>query len=120
MWRVKSMTSSNIVNQLVLATVAGSQAGELRERLIRDGFYVTQIDSMGGLFHEATVSMLIGLDRIRLPRLLEHIRECCHVRRQFLPAHVEGPFLESQPVMIEAEVGGATVYVFDVERFEQL
>jgi uncharacterized protein YaaQ len=114
------MISPNRVNQLVLATVAGSQARELTERLIRDGFYVTQIDSMGGILYEATVSMLIGLDKARLPRLLEHIRECCRTRRQFLPAHVEGPVLESQPVVIEAEVGGATIYVFDVERFEQL
>jgi uncharacterized protein YaaQ len=28
--------------------------------------------------------------------------------------------LEAQSVMIEAEVGGASVFVFDVERFEQL
>ncbi len=112
--------TSNIVNQLVVATVGSMQAGELTDVLIRDGFYVTQINSHGGIWHEATVSMLIGLDRARLPRLLEHLRKCCSTRRQFLPAHVEGPFLEIQPVMIEAEMGGAVVYVLDVERFEQL
>ncbi len=114
------MAASKVVNQLVVATVAGSQAGELTERLTGDGFYVTQINSSGGILHEATVSLLIGLDGARLPRLLEHVRELCPTRLKFLPAHVEGPFLETQPVMIEAMVGGATVYVFDVERFEQL
>jgi uncharacterized protein YaaQ len=114
------MTSPDSVNQLVLATVAGSQAGELVDRLVRSGFYVTQIDSRGGILHEATVSLLIGFDRVRLPRLLEHVRDCCHTRRQFIPAHAEAPILEAQTVMIEAEIGGATVFVFDVERFEQL
>lgn len=111
---------SNVVNQLVIANVSGSQAGVLVERLLRDGFYVTQIDSSGGILYEAAVTLIIGLDRARLPRVTEHIRECCRLRRRFIPAHVEAPLLEVQPVMIEAEVGGATIYAFDVERFEQL
>jgi len=114
------VTPRNVVNQLVITTASGGQAGELTDRLTRDGFYVTRIDSSGGILHEATVSLLIGLDQTRLPRLLEHIRECCPTRRQFIPAHVETPLLEIQPLVIEAEVGGATVYVLDVERFEQL
>jgi len=114
------VTPGNVVNQLVIATVAGAQAGALTDRLTRDGFYVTQVDSSGGILYEATVSLLIGLDRARLPRLLEHIRECCRTRLRFIPAHVEAPLLEIQPMMIEAEVGGATVYVLDVERFERL
>lgn len=114
------MISDNAINQLVIATVSGAQAGTLTDRLTRDGFHVTHVDSSGGILHEATVSLLIGLDRARLPRLLEHVRECCHTRRRFIPAHVEAPLLEIQPVLIEAEVGGATVYAVDVERFEQL
>jgi uncharacterized protein YaaQ len=114
------MTPSQAVDKLAFITVAGSQAGSLRERLLQDDFYVTQVDSSGGLLYEATVSMLIGLEGRRLARLLAHVRECCHSRRQFLPVHAEAPFIEWQPVMIEAEVGGATIYVFDVERFEQI
>jgi uncharacterized protein YaaQ len=114
------MKPRNAVNQVVIATVARAQASALTDRLTQGGFYVTQMDSSGGILYEATVSLLIGLDRTRLPRLLEHIRECCHARRRFIPAHVEAPLLEIQPVMIEAEVGGATVYVLNVERFEQL
>jgi uncharacterized protein YaaQ len=114
------VTPRNTVNQLAIVTVAGAQAGVLTDRLTRDDFYLTQVDSSGGILHEATVSLLIGLDQARLPRLLEHIRECCRTRRRFIPAHIEAPLLEVQPVLIEAEVGGATVYVLDVERFEQV
>ncbi len=113
------MTSDKILNQLVVATVSSRQASELADRLSRNGFNFTFIDSKGGGLLESTVSMLIGLNRAELPRLLERLRECCRVRRQFLPAHLEGPFLEAQPIMIEAEVGGAIVYVLEVERFEQ-
>jgi uncharacterized protein YaaQ len=114
------VTSQDNVNQLVIATVPGAQVGALTDVLTDDGFHVTRVDSSGGILYEATVTLLIGLDRAFLPRLLEQIRECCHTRRRFIPAHVEAPLLEIQPVMIEAEVGGATVYTLDVERFEQL
>jgi uncharacterized protein YaaQ len=108
------------INQLVIANVAGSQAGELTDRLTRNGFYVTQVDSGGGILYEATTTLLIGLGAEHLPQLLKHVRECCHTRRRYVPAHVEAPLLEIQPMMIEAEVGGATVYTLNVERFEQL
>lgn len=114
------MTLPDAVNQLAIATVSGAQAGDLTDALTSDDFYVTRIDSSGGILYEATVSLVIGFDRARLPRLLEHIRGCCSTRKRFIPAHVEAPLLEIQPMMIEAEVGGATIYVLDVERFEQL
>ena len=116
----RAIPSTQIVNQLIFATVAGSQAGEFIEQLTRDEFYVTRIDSRGGFFHEATVSLLIGLDRKRLPRFLELIRECCQAHRKFIPTPIEALLPEAPAMMIEAEVGGATIYVFDVEHFEQL
>lgn len=114
------MSPYNHVNQLVIVTVASAQAGPLIDQLIQDGFYVTEIDSSGGILYGATVSLMIGFNHTRLPHLLEHIRDCCRTRQQFIPAHVEAPLLEIQPMMIETEVGGATIYVLEVERFEQV
>ncbi len=114
------MPPRNQVNQLVIVTISGSQADQLTDDLTAQGFYVTQVDSGGGIVREATTSLLIGLDQSRLPRLLNHLRECCSTRRRFIPAHVEAPLLEIQPMIIEAEEGGATIFVLPVEGFEQL
>ena len=114
------MAPPNVVNQLAIVTVSGSQADELTDRLTDAGFYFTQVDSSGGILYEATVSLLIGFDEARQPFLLDQIRECCPTHQRFIPAHAEAPMLEVQPVMIEAQVGGATIHVLQVERFEQL
>ena len=111
--------SGAMVNQLVIVTVAGEQAGELIQRLIQDGFHATQVDR-GGLFQATPVSLLIGLDRTDLLRLLTHIRECCCTQRRFIPAQAETAWVEGLGMMIEAEVGGATICALGVERFEQL
>lgn len=108
------------VNQLVIAIVAGGQADEVIRTLVEDGFYVTQIDSTSGLLQEATASLLIGLDRARLPYLLQRIRTLCRPYTRYLPVHLEVTMTEMQPMMIETQAGGATIFVLDVERFEQV
>lgn len=112
------MNTQNI-NRLVLV-VAGAQAGELMQRLSQERFYFTKIDSTGGLVQEPNVTLLIGLNESRLNSFLELVRKVCQPYRQFIPAHVSVHPMHMQPAMIEAEMGGATVFVLEVERFEQL
>ncbi len=107
------------VDQLVLVTAFESQANPLMAHLTGDGFYVTQINTSGGLLYEAKISLLIGLNHERLPDLLAHIRACCGTEVRFVPAYVETLAVDAQPMIFEAEVGGATIYVLDVEHFEQ-
>jgi uncharacterized protein YaaQ len=107
------------INELVIVVVAGSQASGLTHRLREGGYYFTQMDSWGSLLEEPTVCLLIGLNADHLQSLLGLIRECCQVHRQFIPARLDASMLQTQPVMIEAEVGGAAVYTFAIERFVQ-
>lgn len=113
------MTASDIIDQLFFVIVSSDQTGELTDKLVKNRFYFTRIDSSGGFLEQATVSLLVGIHHDRNEQLLQLIRTCCHTRRMYIPARVEPPMIQSQPVMIEAEVGGATVFTFDVELFVQ-
>jgi uncharacterized protein YaaQ len=104
----------------MLVTVSGEQTGELVQALNREGFYVTVIDSRGGLLDERTSTLMIGLSQARQTQLLERLRVECRTRRRLIPAQLETPLASAQTLMIEAETGGAVIYVCDVERFEQL
>ena len=97
----------------------GEQVGDLTHHLVQGGFYFTLVDTSGGFLQNSTDCLLIGINSARRENLLKIIRECCHVRRTYIPARVENPLLQGQPLMIEAEVGGASIYIMDVERFEQ-
>lgn len=113
------MTTEGSIDTLFVVVVASDQSGELADRLVKNRFYFTRIDSSGGFLEQATVSLLVGIHHDRQDKLLELIRTTCHTRRMYIPARVEPPMIQSQPVMIEAEVGGATIFIFAVERFEQ-
>ena len=113
------MSSNRDIDLLVVVIVATEQITELTQELIKGEFYFTRINSSGGILERATVSLLIGINKIRLNPLMGIIRTCCHTRLKFIPARVEAPLMQGQPLMIEAEVGGATVYAVDVEQFIQ-
>ena len=114
------MTETQPIDQLFIVSVLGEQSGELRQRLIRDDFRITEMSSAGGLVQELQVSLLIGLNHARQAELLQHIRDCCRRQKRFLPTQFEGSPTVFHSAVIEAEVGGAMIFVLDVERFERL
>lgn len=113
-------TSTDV--KLVLAIVQDEDANALSESLLAERFSLTRINTAGGFLREGNVSFLLGVDEERLGQLLSIIRRNCVTRTQYvnpLPPIMEpGEFYMPYPV--EVQVGGATVFVFEVERFEQL
>jgi uncharacterized protein YaaQ len=108
------------VSRLMIVTVSGEQTSELIQTLNRDGFYVTVIDSRGGLLDERLSTLLIGLSEARQEQLLERLRRECRTRRRLIPTQLETPLASAQTLMIEAETGGAAIYLTEVERFVTL
>lgn len=108
------------INQLAIVVVSGAQSGQLMQRLTKQGFYFTKIDSSGGVIQEPNICLLIGLNQVQMPQLLALIRKVCKPYRQYIPAHANIQPYQLQPAMIEAKVGGAIVYAIEVERFEQI
>lgn len=84
------------------------------------GLFFTHIDSSGGVLYEPSVCLLTGLPGERLPELMELIRQYCQPYHQFIPTHLNvHPHIAPLP-MVETEMGGAVVFIIEVDRFEQL
>lgn len=108
--------------KMVVAIVQAEDAGGLLSHLTDKGYRATRIRTAGGFLREANATILIGVDEPDVEMVLEIIRENCNTRRQQInpaPAVMEpGEFFLPYPM--EVEVGGATVFVMPVERFERL
>ena len=107
-------------DRIAITIVDGTQSKALIKALNQEGFYVTVLDAVGGFLHEALVTLLIGMPHSRLPRFFTIVRERCPSRTRYVPMGVELSLAPGYPMMIEARVGGATVFILPVERFEQL
>jgi uncharacterized protein YaaQ len=113
------MTENKVVDKIYVVSVSGETVSSLREQLVQNGFYFTQIESSGGIIQKESVSLLIGINQARMGELQQLIQRVCKRRRTYVPARTETVVLQTHPLMIEAELGGALVYSLDVERFEQ-
>jgi uncharacterized protein YaaQ len=108
--------------KLVVAIVHSEDAGVLVDALLQKEFRTTRLHSSGGFLKQSNATVLVGVEDADVEAALEIIRDNCHSRTQIvnpLPPIMEpGEFFMPYPV--EVEMGGATVFVVPVERFERV
>jgi len=107
--------------KLIMSIVHSDDARGLLEALMRKGYRATMISTTGGFLREGNATILMGTEDEKVEEVLSIIRESCHTRTRYinpLPPVVEpGEFHMPSPV--EVQIGGATVFVLSVERFER-
>ena len=107
--------------KLILSIVNSDDARPLLKVLSREGQRATMVSTTGGFLREGNSTILIGVEDEQMDAVLSIIKENCQSRKQFvnpLPPIME-PGELYMPAPVEIEVGGATVFVLDVERFER-
>jgi len=108
--------------KLVVAIVHPEDAGALVDALTDKEYRVTRLYSQGGFLKTSNASIIVGVEETQVEDVISTIRETCHARSQHIspmpPIMEPGEFYMPYPV--EVEVGGATVFVVPVERFERL
>ncbi len=106
-------------DQLAILDVSGEQEDKLFKNLAKEKFTFTVINSTGGMIQETEVCLLIGFQSERLPMLLEVVRKNCRPYRKYISAR---GFMQGEmagPPMVEVELGGAQLFLMNVELFEQ-
>ncbi|MEW5866005.1 MAG: cyclic-di-AMP receptor [Bacillota bacterium] len=108
--------------KLVIAVVQDQDASPLMDMLVDRGFRATKLATTGGFLRQGNTTLLIGTEDEDVEDVVEIIKSVCRWRTQLIPPmSVVGRSVESyvgQPV--EVPVGGATIFVLDVTRFEKI
>lgn len=107
--------------QLIFAVVQDKDVVRLLERLMKAGIRATKLNSTGGFLRAGNTTLMIGIDNARVDETLSVIKQSCKARDQLVtPLSPLGNQMESYvPYPVSVQVGGATVFVIDVDRFEQ-
>jgi uncharacterized protein YaaQ len=108
--------------KLVVSIVHNEDAGALVDALLERDYRATRLQSSGGFLKQSNATVILGVDDDRVDDVMAIIRETCTARTQIVnpmpPIMEPGEFF--MPYPLEVEVGGATVFVLPVERFERL
>ncbi|MFN2464726.1 MAG: cyclic-di-AMP receptor [Candidatus Dormibacteria bacterium] len=107
---------------MVIAVMHGDDAADCIDALADRGIPTTRLDSRGGFLQKGNATLLCGVSEQQVEVVIQVLREHCEGRTELLnpvPPMVE-PGDMFVPYPVEVEVGGAIVFVLDVERFERL
>ncbi|GAB4574521.1 MAG: cyclic-di-AMP receptor [Anaerolineae bacterium] len=107
--------------KLVVAVVQDLDADDVIESLTAAGYRVTRVASTGGFFRQGNTTLFCGVADEQVQHLIGLLRKTCKRRSRMMPiAPHSAEYPMTVGAYVEVTVGGATVFVLDVEHFEQI
>lgn len=106
--------------KLVYAIVNSDDTYAVSKGLLKKGIRATKLSSTGGFLSAGNTTFMICCQDDEVDLVIEACKKHSRKRKQFVPsATVLGPEGgASYPV--EVTIGGATIFVTDIERFEKV
>lgn len=107
--------------KLIIAIVQTEDAYVLSDSLTEAKFSVTKLSTTGGFLRMDNMTLLIGTEDVRVEEALDLIKKACNAREQIITSQLPslGGESEMHAYPLKINIGGATVFVVDVERFEK-
>ncbi len=106
--------------KLVLAIVSNDDASSVTSALNKDNFQVTRLATTGGFLRAGNTTIIVGVETEKLDACLEIIGRECEKRTEIVPSSASYDIGRYASFPIEVQVGGATVFVLDVDQFLKL
>ena len=110
--------------KLVLAIVQDDDAIDLIEELTDKDYRVTKLATTGGFLKSGNTTLMIGVEEKEVKNLINVIEDVCKRRKEMVPTSTPNTIGTNSgmyvPYPIEVEVGGATIFVLDVDQFSKV
>ncbi len=106
--------------KLIIAIVQDKDSNRLSGELVKADFRATKLASTGGFLRAGNTTFMIGIDDDQVEAVMSVINKSCKIREQLVTpiTPMSGTTDSYLPLPVEVQVGGATVFVMPVERFE--
>lgn len=106
--------------KLILAIVSNDDAHSVTSSLNKDNFQVTRLATTGGFLRAGNTTIIVGVEDQDVDHCIEIIGKECEKRTEVVPSSASYDIGRYASFPIEVQVGGATIFVLDVEQFHKL
>ena len=108
--------------KLIIAIVQDEDASRLISSLMNVGYSATKLATTGGFLRSGNTTLLLGVDDNKFDGAMAVIEKVCKSRKQIAtsPSPMAGSTGVYAPYPIEVMVGGATIFVLNVEQFTKI
>lgn len=104
--------------KLLFAIIQNEDEKRLTGALVDHDISVTRVSSSGGFLHSGNTTLMIGVESDKLQVVLDIIKAQSRRRKSLMPATAFTALSgDSASMPIEVNIGGATVFVLDIEQF---
>ena len=107
--------------KLIFAIVNNDDAHTVSAALTKGGYSATKLASTGGFLMAGNTTFMICCENVAVDCIIGIIAQNSRKRKQYVP-NAASISAEDAPAIypVEVSIGGATVFVTDIERFEKL
>lgn len=106
------------VTHLMAVVIQEADLENAMDSLSKLGFSVARFTSTGGFLSRRNVTLLIGVHEGRADIAIKALKQSCQQRVEFLSSPLRGGTFP-MPTPIQVTVGGATVFMFEVESYDE-
>ena len=103
--------------KLMLIIIANEDANSVSKVLLNEKYFVTKLSTTGGLLRNGSTTLLVGTEDDRVDRALEIIKTHSKKREMSVPMSAPGNISLFGTAQAHVSVGGATVFIVDVEKY---
>lgn len=107
--------------KLIIAIIRNEDAKKLTQALLAKEYHLTEIASRGGFLRKPNTTILVGIKDKQVKEVLGIIKKNCSAHKEFLnTAFLDGEADKlhlAQQKATPIQVGGASVFILDVDRF---
>jgi len=108
--------------KLILAIVHNDDSVLVSSSLTKAGFHVTKMASTGGFLMSGNTTFIMGVEDGEVDRAIELISKYSKKRMQAVANEMAFAVgnINSSNIPMEVQVGGGTIFVLNIERFERV
>ena len=109
--------------KLVYAIVRTDNEDDVIAELAKNRFGITKLSTIGGFLKKGNTTLLIGTEDDQVDQVIDIIKKECGKRQKIT---VNVPYMSGTAMVnygtmpMTVEIGGATIFVTDVDRFEKI
>ena len=106
--------------KLIFAIVSNDDSSAVSSALTKNGYSVTKLATTGGFLMAGNTTFISGVEDVQVDKVIEIISKQSSRRTQIVPSTstMDVGMYSSFPV--EVTVGGSTIFVLNVDRFEKV
>ena len=107
--------------KLVMAIIGSDDSATVSSSLTQKGFSVTKLATTGGFLKSGNTTFLVGTEDDKVDEVISIIEKHSRRRTQLMPSTSTAIDVSDYSAFpVEIPVGGATIFVLNVDRFEKV